>query len=27
TTHTIAGSTARDAFNFTSLFNLGAQQK
>nr|MOZ58126.1 envelope protein 2 variant 331 [Hepacivirus hominis] len=27
TTHTIAGSTARDAFTFTSLFNLGAQQK
>nr|MOZ58122.1 envelope protein 2 variant 327 [Hepacivirus hominis]MOZ58239.1 envelope protein 2 variant 444 [Hepacivirus hominis]MOZ58350.1 envelope protein 2 variant 555 [Hepacivirus hominis]MOZ58367.1 envelope protein 2 variant 572 [Hepacivirus hominis]MOZ58368.1 envelope protein 2 variant 573 [Hepacivirus hominis] len=27
TTHTIAGSTARDAFKFTSLFNLGAQQK
>nr|MOZ58532.1 envelope protein 2 variant 737 [Hepacivirus hominis] len=27
TTHTVAGSTARDAFKFTSLFNLGAQQK
>nr|MOZ57835.1 envelope protein 2 variant 40 [Hepacivirus hominis] len=27
TTHTIAGSTARDAFKFASLFNLGAQQK
>nr|MOZ58613.1 envelope protein 2 variant 818 [Hepacivirus hominis] len=27
TTHTIAGSTAREAFMFTSLFNLGAQQK
>nr|MOZ58191.1 envelope protein 2 variant 396 [Hepacivirus hominis] len=27
TTHTIAGSTGRDAFKFTSLFNLGAQQK
>nr|MOZ58719.1 envelope protein 2 variant 924 [Hepacivirus hominis] len=27
TTHTIAGSTARDAFKFTSLFNLGAQQE
>nr|MOZ58422.1 envelope protein 2 variant 627 [Hepacivirus hominis] len=27
TTHTIAGSTARDAFKFTSLFNLGVQQK
>nr|MOZ58383.1 envelope protein 2 variant 588 [Hepacivirus hominis] len=27
TTHTIADSTARDAFKFTSLFNLGAQQK
>nr|MOZ58668.1 envelope protein 2 variant 873 [Hepacivirus hominis] len=27
TTHTIAGSTARDAFKFTSLFNLGAQQR
>nr|MOZ58134.1 envelope protein 2 variant 339 [Hepacivirus hominis]MOZ58267.1 envelope protein 2 variant 472 [Hepacivirus hominis] len=27
TTHTIAGSTAREAFRFTSLFNLGAQQK
>nr|MOZ57886.1 envelope protein 2 variant 91 [Hepacivirus hominis] len=27
TTHTIAGSTAREAFRRTSLFNLGAQQK
>nr|MOZ58454.1 envelope protein 2 variant 659 [Hepacivirus hominis] len=27
TTHTIAGSTAREAFGLTSLFNLGAQQK
>nr|MOZ58224.1 envelope protein 2 variant 429 [Hepacivirus hominis] len=27
TTHTIAGSTARDAFKFTSLFSLGAQRK
>nr|MOZ58682.1 envelope protein 2 variant 887 [Hepacivirus hominis] len=27
TTHTIGGSTARDAFKFTSLFSLGAQQK
>nr|MOZ58378.1 envelope protein 2 variant 583 [Hepacivirus hominis] len=27
TTHTITGSTARDAFKFASLFNLGAQQK
>nr|MOZ57925.1 envelope protein 2 variant 130 [Hepacivirus hominis]MOZ58310.1 envelope protein 2 variant 515 [Hepacivirus hominis] len=27
TTHTIAGSTARDAFRLTSLFSLGAQQK
>nr|MOZ57805.1 envelope protein 2 variant 10 [Hepacivirus hominis]MOZ58017.1 envelope protein 2 variant 222 [Hepacivirus hominis] len=27
TTHTIAGSTAREAFKFTSLFSLGAQQK
>nr|MOZ57802.1 envelope protein 2 variant 7 [Hepacivirus hominis]MOZ57865.1 envelope protein 2 variant 70 [Hepacivirus hominis]MOZ58074.1 envelope protein 2 variant 279 [Hepacivirus hominis]MOZ58085.1 envelope protein 2 variant 290 [Hepacivirus hominis]MOZ58106.1 envelope protein 2 variant 311 [Hepacivirus hominis] len=27
TTHTIAGSTAREAFRLTSLFNLGAQQK
>nr|MOZ57988.1 envelope protein 2 variant 193 [Hepacivirus hominis]MOZ58019.1 envelope protein 2 variant 224 [Hepacivirus hominis] len=27
TTHTIAGSTARDAFKLTSLFSLGAQQK
>nr|MOZ58409.1 envelope protein 2 variant 614 [Hepacivirus hominis] len=27
TTHTIAGSTAREAFRSTSLFNLGAQQK
>nr|MOZ58543.1 envelope protein 2 variant 748 [Hepacivirus hominis] len=27
TTHTIASSTARDAFKFTSLFSLGAQQK
>nr|MOZ57910.1 envelope protein 2 variant 115 [Hepacivirus hominis] len=27
TTHTIAGSTARDALKFTSLFSLGAQQK
>nr|MOZ58623.1 envelope protein 2 variant 828 [Hepacivirus hominis] len=26
TTHTIAGSTAREAFRLTSLFNLGAQQ-
>nr|MOZ57797.1 envelope protein 2 variant 2 [Hepacivirus hominis]MOZ57798.1 envelope protein 2 variant 3 [Hepacivirus hominis]MOZ57849.1 envelope protein 2 variant 54 [Hepacivirus hominis]MOZ57858.1 envelope protein 2 variant 63 [Hepacivirus hominis]MOZ57884.1 envelope protein 2 variant 89 [Hepacivirus hominis] len=27
TTHTIAGSTAREAFRLTSLFSLGAQQK
>nr|MOZ58412.1 envelope protein 2 variant 617 [Hepacivirus hominis] len=27
TTHTIAGSTAREVFRFTSLFSLGAQQK
>nr|MOZ57971.1 envelope protein 2 variant 176 [Hepacivirus hominis] len=27
TTHTVAGSTAREAFRLTSLFNLGAQQK
>nr|MOZ58109.1 envelope protein 2 variant 314 [Hepacivirus hominis] len=27
TTHTIAGSTAREAFKLTSLFSLGAQQK
>nr|MOZ58610.1 envelope protein 2 variant 815 [Hepacivirus hominis] len=27
TTHTIAGSTAREAFRLTSLFNLGGQQK
>nr|MOZ57816.1 envelope protein 2 variant 21 [Hepacivirus hominis] len=27
TTHTIAGSAAREAFRFTSLFSLGAQQK
>nr|MOZ58120.1 envelope protein 2 variant 325 [Hepacivirus hominis]MOZ58567.1 envelope protein 2 variant 772 [Hepacivirus hominis] len=27
TTHTIAGSTAREALRLTSLFNLGAQQK
>nr|MOZ58281.1 envelope protein 2 variant 486 [Hepacivirus hominis] len=27
TTHTIAGSTAREAFRLTSLFNLGARQK
>nr|MOZ58434.1 envelope protein 2 variant 639 [Hepacivirus hominis] len=27
TTRTIAGSTAREAFRLTSLFNLGAQQK
>nr|MOZ58720.1 envelope protein 2 variant 925 [Hepacivirus hominis] len=27
TTHTIAGSTAREAFRHTSLFSLGAQQK
>nr|MOZ58152.1 envelope protein 2 variant 357 [Hepacivirus hominis] len=27
TTHTIAGSTAREAFRLTSLFNLGAQRK
>nr|MOZ58039.1 envelope protein 2 variant 244 [Hepacivirus hominis]MOZ58132.1 envelope protein 2 variant 337 [Hepacivirus hominis]MOZ58609.1 envelope protein 2 variant 814 [Hepacivirus hominis] len=27
TTHTIAGSTAREAFRPTSLFSLGAQQK
>nr|MOZ57891.1 envelope protein 2 variant 96 [Hepacivirus hominis] len=27
TTHTIAGSTAREAFRITSLFSLGAQQK
>nr|MOZ58173.1 envelope protein 2 variant 378 [Hepacivirus hominis] len=27
TTHTIAGSTAHEAFRLTSLFNLGAQQK
>nr|MOZ58498.1 envelope protein 2 variant 703 [Hepacivirus hominis] len=27
TTHTIAGSTAREAFRLTSLFGLGAQQK
>nr|MOZ57952.1 envelope protein 2 variant 157 [Hepacivirus hominis] len=27
TTHTNAGSTAREAFRLTSLFNLGAQQK
>nr|MOZ58507.1 envelope protein 2 variant 712 [Hepacivirus hominis] len=27
TTHTIAGGTAREAFRFTSLFSLGAQQK
>nr|MOZ57888.1 envelope protein 2 variant 93 [Hepacivirus hominis]MOZ58086.1 envelope protein 2 variant 291 [Hepacivirus hominis] len=27
TTHTIAGSTAREAFRLTSLFRLGAQQK
>nr|MOZ58550.1 envelope protein 2 variant 755 [Hepacivirus hominis]MOZ58617.1 envelope protein 2 variant 822 [Hepacivirus hominis] len=26
-THTIAGSTAREAFRLTSLFSLGAQQK
>nr|MOZ58417.1 envelope protein 2 variant 622 [Hepacivirus hominis] len=26
TTHTIAGSTAREAFRLTSLFSLGAQQ-
>nr|MOZ57984.1 envelope protein 2 variant 189 [Hepacivirus hominis] len=27
TTHTIAGSTAREAFRLTSPFSLGAQQK
>nr|MOZ57853.1 envelope protein 2 variant 58 [Hepacivirus hominis] len=27
TTHTIAGSTAREAFRLTSLFSLGARQK
>nr|MOZ58536.1 envelope protein 2 variant 741 [Hepacivirus hominis] len=27
TTHTIGGSTAHEAFRFTSLFSLGAQQK
>nr|MOZ58473.1 envelope protein 2 variant 678 [Hepacivirus hominis] len=27
TTHTIAGSTAREAFRLTSLFSLDAQQK
>nr|MOZ58537.1 envelope protein 2 variant 742 [Hepacivirus hominis] len=27
TTHTIAGSTAREAFRLTSLFSLAAQQK
>nr|MOZ58266.1 envelope protein 2 variant 471 [Hepacivirus hominis]MOZ58408.1 envelope protein 2 variant 613 [Hepacivirus hominis] len=27
TTHTIAGSTACEAFRLTSLFSLGAQQK
>nr|MOZ58055.1 envelope protein 2 variant 260 [Hepacivirus hominis]MOZ58261.1 envelope protein 2 variant 466 [Hepacivirus hominis] len=27
TTHTIAGSAAREAFRLTSLFSLGAQQK
>nr|MOZ58616.1 envelope protein 2 variant 821 [Hepacivirus hominis] len=27
TTHTIAGSTAREAFRLTSHFSLGAQQK
>nr|MOZ58577.1 envelope protein 2 variant 782 [Hepacivirus hominis] len=27
TTHTIAGSTVREAFRLTSLFSLGAQQK
>nr|MOZ58222.1 envelope protein 2 variant 427 [Hepacivirus hominis] len=27
TTHTIAGSTAREAFRLTSLFSPGAQQK
>nr|MOZ58396.1 envelope protein 2 variant 601 [Hepacivirus hominis] len=27
TTHTIAGSTAREAFRLTSLYSLGAQQK
>nr|MOZ58565.1 envelope protein 2 variant 770 [Hepacivirus hominis]MOZ58607.1 envelope protein 2 variant 812 [Hepacivirus hominis] len=27
TTHTIAGSTAREAFRLTSLFSLGTQQK
>nr|MOZ58197.1 envelope protein 2 variant 402 [Hepacivirus hominis] len=27
TTHTIAGSTAHEAFRFTSLFRPGAQQK
>nr|MOZ58062.1 envelope protein 2 variant 267 [Hepacivirus hominis] len=27
TSHTIAGSTAREAFRLTSLFSLGAQQK
>nr|MOZ57842.1 envelope protein 2 variant 47 [Hepacivirus hominis]MOZ57897.1 envelope protein 2 variant 102 [Hepacivirus hominis] len=27
TTHTIAGSTAREAFRLTSLFSLGAQQE
>nr|MOZ58205.1 envelope protein 2 variant 410 [Hepacivirus hominis] len=27
TTHTIAGSTAREAFRLTSLFSLSAQQK
>nr|MOZ58189.1 envelope protein 2 variant 394 [Hepacivirus hominis]MOZ58614.1 envelope protein 2 variant 819 [Hepacivirus hominis]MOZ58635.1 envelope protein 2 variant 840 [Hepacivirus hominis] len=27
TTHTIAGSTAREAFRLTSFFSLGAQQK
>nr|MOZ58114.1 envelope protein 2 variant 319 [Hepacivirus hominis] len=27
TTHTIAGSTAREAFRLTSLFSLGAQQR
>nr|MOZ57852.1 envelope protein 2 variant 57 [Hepacivirus hominis] len=26
TTHTIAGSTAREAFRLTSLFSLGARQ-
>nr|MOZ57941.1 envelope protein 2 variant 146 [Hepacivirus hominis] len=27
TTHTTAGSTAREAFRLTSLFSLGAQQE